>query len=72
MQTGRCPKCGGSRIATSRYALYLGAGVNGPNLALYACADCRYTEQYMLESVEDRVAVLDRWTWVNPDTGPFR
>jgi predicted nucleic-acid-binding Zn-ribbon protein len=72
MQSGRCPKCSGVRIATSRYALYLGGGVTGPQLALYACADCRYTEQYMVESVENRVAVLDSWSWVQPEKGPFR
>lgn len=72
MQDGRCPKCGGGRIATTSYALYLGAGVTGPTLDLFACADCRYVEQYMHDSVEARVAVLDSWRWVKPDDGPFR
>ena len=72
MRTGRCPKCSGSRIATTKYAMYLGAGVSGPSLLLYACADCRFVEQYMVDSVEDRVAVLDNWSWVSPEKGPFR
>lgn len=72
MQDGRCPKCGGNRIATTSYALYLGGGVAGPTLDLYACADCRYVEQYMRDSVEARVALLDTWKWVKADQGPFR
>ncbi len=72
MRNGRCEKCGGDRVATTSYALYLGAGVAGPTIDLYACADCRYIEQYMRDSVETRVAVLDSWRWVKPDEGPFR
>ena len=72
MKSGRCPKCNGVRVAVTRYTLYLGAGVAGPKLALYACADCRFSEQYLDEPVEDRVAVLDRWSWVKPEEGPFR
>ncbi|MEZ4335831.1 MAG: hypothetical protein R3B82_04310 [Sandaracinaceae bacterium] len=53
--------------------LYLGAGVSGPTIELYVCADCRYCEQYMVGSVEERVQVLDAWKWVRPeDRGPFR
>jgi predicted nucleic-acid-binding Zn-ribbon protein len=72
MQGGQCPKCGSHRIATTRFAQYLGAGVSGPTFRLYACADCRYTEQYLDEPVERRVAVLDAWEWLQPDAGPFR
>jgi predicted nucleic-acid-binding Zn-ribbon protein len=72
MHTGRCPKCDGSRVATTSYTLYLGGGVSGPSIHLYACADCRYVEQYLADSVEARVSVLDSWRWVFPDEGPFR
>jgi len=72
MRTGRCPKCGATRIATTSYAVYLGAGVTGPTLDLYACADCRYVEQYMRDPVESRVAVLDSWRWLRKDDAPFR
>ena len=72
MQTGQCPKCEGRRVAKTHYVLYLGAGVAGPSFDLYVCADCRYAEHYMREPVEDRVKVLDRWSWVTPDEGPFR
>lgn len=72
MRNGRCPKCNGKRIATTSYALYLGAGVSGPTIDLYACADCRYLEQYLRDSVESRVAVLDSWRWLNAEEGPFR
>lgn len=72
MQSGRCPKCGSNRIAKTRFAQYLGAGVSGPTIDLYACAECRFTEQYMAEPVESRVAVLDAWSWVQPEEGPFR
>ncbi len=72
MRTGRCPKCGGKDVATTHYSLYLGSGVSGPTIDLYACNDCRYVEQYLRDSVESRVAVLDTWRWVNADGGPFR
>ena len=72
MRTGRCPKCGGHRVATTAYPLYLGAGIAGPTLDLYACADCRYVEQYLRDSVESRVALLPSWRWVRADDGPFR
>ena len=55
-----------------KFNLYLGAGVSGPNLQLFACADCRFTETYVLESVESRVAVLDNWEWFTPESPPFR
>lgn len=72
MQDGRCPKCGGQRIGTTRFTQYLGAGVSGPSFQLYACADCRYSEQYIVDSVESRVNVLDSWSWVKTEKGPFR
>jgi len=73
MQTGRCPKCGGSRIAQTRYVLYRGAGISGPNLALYVCADCHFAEHYVTDKVESLVSALDAWSWVLPDEGgPFR
>lgn len=72
MQSGRCPKCSSARIATTRYTQYLGVGLSGPTFQLYACAECRYTEQYMVDSVESRVSVLDTWSWVKPKEGPFR
>jgi hypothetical protein len=72
MQSGTCPKCNGKRIAQTDYTLYLGAGVSGPTIDLYACADCKYVEQYLRGSVESRVAVLDKWQWVRTDEGPFR
>ncbi|MBX3270366.1 MAG: hypothetical protein KF729_08890 [Sandaracinaceae bacterium] len=73
MKDGHCPKCEGLRIATTRYTLYLGAGVSGPTMDLYACADCRYVEQYMAGSVEEKVLVLDSWRWVQREgEGPFR
>ena len=72
MRTGKCPKCGNHRIATTHFALYLGGGVTGPTIDLFACADCRYVEQYMRDSVDARVSVLDAWRWVKPEEGPFR
>lgn len=72
MRTGRCPKCEGTRIATTSYVIYLGAGLSGPTVDLYACADCRLIEQYLRDAVESRVAVLDSWRWFRPDEGPFR
>ncbi|MGE0790892.1 MAG: hypothetical protein AB7S26_34780 [Sandaracinaceae bacterium] len=73
MKTGRCPKCSSNRIATTQFTLYLGAGIVGPVLELYACADCRYVETYLKDSVEERVQVLDSWSWVQkPEGGPFR
>jgi hypothetical protein len=72
MKSGRCPKCGGGRIATSEYAMYLGNGISGPSISLYACADCRYLEQYVKEDIEQRVKVLDSWRWLVKDDGPFR
>lgn len=73
MKDGRCPKCEHTRIATTRFVVYLGAGVSGPTIDLYVCADCRYCEHYMVGSVEERVNVLDSWKWVRPaDRGPFR
>lgn len=72
MEGGKCPKCDGTRIAKTKYALYLGTKAAGPSFALYVCADCRYSEQYMQESVDERVKVLDRWDWVKPEEGPFR
>lgn len=72
MQKGRCPKCGGSKIGVTRFTLYLGAGVSGPTMRLFACADCRFTEQYIVDEVESRVAVLDSWSWLQPEKGPFR
>ena len=72
MNGGRCPKCASTRIATTRFTQYLGAGVSGPTFRLYVCAECRYSEQYMDEPVEPRVAVLDAWHWLQPDRGPFR
>ncbi|MEC7519545.1 MAG: hypothetical protein VYE22_06765 [Myxococcota bacterium] len=72
MRSGRCPKCEGQKIATTKYAQYLGAGVSGPTFRLFACADCRYTEQYLEEPVEQRVKVLDSWRWLKDEKGPFR
>jgi predicted nucleic-acid-binding Zn-ribbon protein len=72
MRTGRCPKCNSNRIASTEFTLYLGAGVSGPTIDLFACADCRYVEQYLRDSVDARVAVLDAWKWIKPDEGPFR
>ena len=73
MKDGRCPKCEGGRIATTRYSLYFGAGVSGPTVDLFACADCRYTEHYMGGSVEEKVLVLDAGRWVQREgEGPFR
>jgi predicted nucleic-acid-binding Zn-ribbon protein len=72
MRTGRCPKCNSERIAVTKYTLYLGAGVSGPRMALYACAACRYAENYLEDSVEERVQILDSWRWVKPTEGPFR
>ena len=72
MKSGRCPKCGSHRIATTKFAQYLGEGVSGPTFHLYVCAECRFAEQYLAESVEARVGVLDSWSWVQPEEGPFR
>lgn len=72
MRRGRCPKCESSRIATTKFTQYLGAGVSGPSFQLFVCAECRYSEQYMLDSVESRVKLLDNWTWLQPEEGPFR
>lgn len=73
MKNGRCPKCKASRVGTTEFTLYLGAGVVGPQIQLYACAECRYVESYLKDSVEERVQVLDSWSWVTPDDGgPFR
>ncbi|MBZ0115449.1 MAG: hypothetical protein IT378_19120 [Sandaracinaceae bacterium] len=72
MRHGRCPKCGGGRIATTELTLYLGAGVSGPTIELYACADCRFVEQYVKNDVVQLVSVLDAWKWVQPRSGPFR
>lgn len=72
MQRGRCPKCASTRIATTKYTQYLGAGVSGPTFHLYVCAACRYAEQYLADAVETRVAVLDAWHWLRPEDGPFR
>ncbi len=73
MKDGRCPKCEGSRIATTRFVVYMGAGVSGPTIDLYVCADCKYCEHFMVGSVEERVNVLDSWKWVlREEGGPFR
>lgn len=72
MRNGRCPKCGGNRVARTEFVVYMGAGVSGPTIELFACAQCRFCEHYLRGSVEERVAVLDTWTWVGPDGGPFR
>jgi len=73
MKSGRCSKCSSDRVARTEFTLYLGAGVVGPVIELYACADCRYVEQYLKDSVQERVQILDRWKWVKPDEGgPFR
>lgn len=72
MKEGRCPKCSSSKVATTEFTLYLGAGVVGPRMQMYACADCHYVETYIRDSVEERVQILDSWRWVKPDDGPFR
>lgn len=72
MRNGRCPKCGGNRVARTEFVVYMGAGVSGPTIELFVCAGCRFLEQYLKGSVEERVQVLDTWHWVGPDGGPFR
>ena len=73
MRNGRCPKCGAGQVARTEFTVYMGAGVSGPTVELFACADCRYCEHYLVDSVKERVQVLDSWTWVRPDEGgPFR
>lgn len=72
MRTGKCPKCSSNRVAVTQFTVYLGAGISGPTIDLYACADCRYVEQYIRDSVDERVAVLDTWKWVSPEKSPFR
>jgi hypothetical protein len=72
MKEGRCPKCERQRIATSKVTLYEGRGQAGPTLRIYACAHCRFVETYLHDDPAKRVEVLDTWTWVTPDDGPFR
>ena len=47
MRSGTCPKCAGKRIATSSFSLYLGGGISGPTIDLFACGDCRYLAQVL-------------------------
>lgn len=73
MRDGSCPKCGGRRIATTKLVVYVGGGVSGPTVDFYVCAQCKYCEQFMVGSVEERVSVLDSWSWVQREEGgPFR
>jgi len=53
--------------------VYVGGGVSGPTVDFYVCAQCKYCEQFMVGSVEERVSVLDSWSWVQREEGgPFR
>jgi len=73
MKDGRCPKCGGSRIARTEFVVYMGAGLSGPTMELYACSTCKYCEHFLKGSVEEKVKILDSWKWVQREEGgPFR